>query len=127
MCVRFVAFVGFEVNKHDIIIILIIICHHTLNALRNYSASLWMSAARCTLSRQISALVTDGLVSYWQITHSWGSKRPSIAIYVTKLKLLEPGVSECSMMISVFIYIYLLLFNLCVMLNSMVNTIMILC
>ena len=34
--------------------------------------------------------------------HSWGLKIPSFAIYVTKLKLVEPGVSECSMMISVF-------------------------
>jgi hypothetical protein len=113
MCVRFVAFVGFGVNKHDIIIILIIICHHTLNALRNYSASLWISAARCTLSRQISALVTDGLVSYWQIMHSWGSKRPSIAIYVTKLKLVEPGVSECSMMISLSLYMYTFIQLMC--------------
>ena len=31
------AFVGVGVNKHDIIIILIIICHHTFNTLRNYS------------------------------------------------------------------------------------------
>ena len=108
MCVRFVAFVGFGVNKHDIIIILIIICHHTLNALRNYSTSLWILAARFTLSRQISALVTDGLVSSWQIMHScWASKRPSIVVYVTKLKLVEPCVSECFMMISVFIYTFI--------------------
>ena len=34
--------------------------------------------------------------------HSWGLKRPSFAIDVNKFKLVEAGVSECSMMISVF-------------------------
>ena len=65
------------VNKHDIILILIIICHHTYNALSIYSTSLWIS--RC-YAKYLHSLVTDDLMSSWQIIHSWGLKRSLFAI-----------------------------------------------